>query len=60
MHVLFQSVLVYELTGQRKLALEALQDALRAGYSKQEVLREPELAKLRQDPHFQRLIDSQP
>jgi len=60
MHVLFQSVLVYELTGQRKLALEALQGALHAGYSKQEVLREPELAKLRQDPHFQRLIDSQP
>ncbi len=60
MHVLFQSVLVYELTGQRNLALQALQDALRAGYSKQEVLREPELAKLRQDPHFQRLIDAQP
>ena len=60
MHVLFQSVLVYELTGQRKLALQALQDALRAGYSKDDVLREPELAKLREDPHFQRLIDSQP
>jgi tetratricopeptide (TPR) repeat protein/tRNA A-37 threonylcarbamoyl transferase component Bud32 len=60
MHVLFQSVLVYELTGQRKLALQALQDALRAGYSKDDVRREPELAKLRQDPHFARLIDSQP
>jgi tetratricopeptide (TPR) repeat protein/tRNA A-37 threonylcarbamoyl transferase component Bud32 len=60
MHVLFQSVLVYELTSQRTLALEALQGALRAGYSKEDVLREPELAKLRQDPHFQRLIDSQP
>ena len=60
MHVLFQSVLIYELTGQRKLALQALQDALHAGYSKDEILREPELAKLRQDPHFQRLIDSQP
>ena len=60
MHVLFQSVIVYELTGQRKQALQALQSALRAGYSKDDVLREPELAKLRQDPHFQRLIDSQP
>jgi serine/threonine protein kinase/tetratricopeptide (TPR) repeat protein len=60
MHVLFQSVLVYELTGQRKPALQALEEALRAGYSKEDVLREPELAKLRQDPHFQRLIDSQP
>ena len=60
MHVLFQSVLVYELTGQRALALQALREALQAGYSKEDVLREPELAKLRQDPHFQRLIDSQP
>jgi serine/threonine-protein kinase len=56
--VSFQAALVYELDGARVRALTALEDAVRGGYSLDEITREPALAKLRQDPRYQHLISS--
>jgi serine/threonine protein kinase/tetratricopeptide (TPR) repeat protein len=51
-NVLFRSVIVLELAGQRKLSLAALEAALAAGYSLKLVEGEPELASLRNDPAY--------
>jgi len=50
--VLFKSALVYELAGERNRAVTALELAVQSGYSLAEVEREPELAKLREDPRY--------
>lgn len=50
--VQFRSAVVYELTGKREMALEALRSAIQGGYSLEEIRREPELAKLRQDARY--------
>lgn len=57
--VLFKAALVYEITGKREQALNALDLALQGGYSRDEVRSEPELAELRKDPRYQRL-DKEP
>ncbi len=48
----FKSVLVYELAGQREEALAALKKVLKAGYSIEEIRRDPALAQLRKDPRY--------
>lgn len=53
--VLFKSALVYELTGQRDPAINALDLALQAGYSIAEIRAEPELGELRKDARYERL-----
>jgi tetratricopeptide (TPR) repeat protein/TolB-like protein len=54
----FHAALVYELTGARDRALAALGDAIRGGYSLEEINREPEFTNLRRDPRYQRLLAS--
>jgi serine/threonine protein kinase/tetratricopeptide (TPR) repeat protein len=56
--VFWESALVYELSGQRSEALNALQQAIRTGQPMDEVRGEPALASLRADPRYQRLIAS--
>ncbi|HUK43390.1 MAG TPA: tetratricopeptide repeat protein [Candidatus Bathyarchaeia archaeon] len=49
---LFTSALVYEIIGHRDKALSALQQAAKAGYSVEEIDKEPELRALRSDPRY--------
>jgi serine/threonine-protein kinase len=53
--VLFQSALVYEISGKREQAIGALELSLQAGYSIDEIRTEPELTALRKDPRYLRL-----
>jgi serine/threonine protein kinase/Flp pilus assembly protein TadD len=53
---LFTSVLVYELIGHREQALQAVDAAVTAGYSLDEVEKEPELRALRSDARYQRWL----
>jgi eukaryotic-like serine/threonine-protein kinase len=46
----------YELCGERDKALDALSEALSAGYSVEEVKSEPELIELREDVRYHRLV----
>jgi serine/threonine protein kinase len=50
--VLFTSALVYEIIGDRRRALEAVDQALKFGYSVEEIEHEPELRALRSDPRY--------
>lgn len=52
---LFTSALVYEIIGNRNRALEAIELAVKAGYSVEEINHEPELRALRSDPHYRHL-----
>jgi tetratricopeptide (TPR) repeat protein/tRNA A-37 threonylcarbamoyl transferase component Bud32 len=52
----FRAAMVHEIAGQRAAALEALDAALKGGYSLEEVRSEPELVKLRSDPKYHRLV----
>lgn len=54
--VRFRLTLAYELCGLREQALEALELALRAGHSLQDVKSDPELLKLREDPGYHRIV----
>ncbi len=54
--VAWEAAVIYELGGDRDRALEALQVALRSGQPVEEVLREPALAKLRNDPRYATLM----
>ncbi|HUK19065.1 MAG TPA: protein kinase [Bryobacteraceae bacterium] len=56
--VIFNLAIAHELTGQRDQALAALQHAIAAGYSTYQIAYEPELASLRSDPRYSRLISS--
>jgi tetratricopeptide (TPR) repeat protein/predicted Ser/Thr protein kinase len=51
--VVWHSALVFELTGQREAALEAVRSAIRLGQPSQEIEREPALKNLRADPRYQ-------
>jgi len=51
-----RALLAYEVLGDRAAALAVLADALRAGLPIAEVEREPELAALRADPGYHRLV----
>ena len=55
-NVLFKSAIVFELCGDRALALRQLDAAMKGGYSVQEVEGEPEFARLRMDPLYSRLL----
>ncbi|HYM13616.1 MAG TPA: tetratricopeptide repeat protein, partial [Bryobacterales bacterium] len=55
--VVFKSALVYELTGRRDRALEALAAAIGKGYSMQEIRTAADLEQLRQDPRYRKLVD---
>jgi serine/threonine-protein kinase len=54
--VLSRLVVVYELGGQRRQALDTMAAALKAGYSMEEFGRDPELLDLRKDPGFPKLV----
>jgi serine/threonine-protein kinase len=53
---LFSAALVYDRLGDTGAALEWLGKALRAGYSTQMVLAQPDLDNLHGDPRFQELL----
>src|SRR5579862_232033 len=53
--VLFKSAVVYEIAGRKEQAISALDLALQAGYSIDEIRQDPELTELRKDPRFARL-----
>ena len=58
-NTLFTAALVYELTGQRDLALKAVADAVKAGYSVDEIDKEPELRALHSDPRYKGWLHQQ-
>ena len=53
--VKFKCGLAFEASGDRVRALEAIEAAIKSGYSMREILREPELVGLRDDSRFHRL-----
>lgn len=53
---MFQASSIYEQLGDRELALQALDKAVKGGYSRDLIEREPLLAKLRLDPRFRQII----
>jgi tetratricopeptide (TPR) repeat protein len=53
---LFTAALVYEIIGERKAALTYLGDSLKAGFSIEDVKREPELQALRSDERYSQLL----
>lgn len=56
---LFTSALVYELIGHRDQALKAIQAAVKAGFSLDEVDKEPELRGLQSDPRYRQWVQEQ-
>jgi eukaryotic-like serine/threonine-protein kinase len=50
--VLFQAALVHEQLGRRQRALDAVEQALRAGYSREEIGKAPALEALRHDSRY--------
>ena len=56
---LFTSALVYELIGHREQALKAVQAAVKAGYSLDEVEKEPELRGLQSDPRYRQWVQEE-
>jgi serine/threonine protein kinase/tetratricopeptide (TPR) repeat protein len=53
---LFTSALVYEIIGHRDKALRALDEAVKAGYSLDEIEKEPELRGLQADPRYEQWL----
>jgi serine/threonine protein kinase/tetratricopeptide (TPR) repeat protein len=53
---MFQASAIYEQLGDRKLALEWIAKAIKGGFSRDLIEKEPTLARLRQDPRFQDLL----
>ena len=53
---MFQASVVYEQLGDRKLALQWIAKAMKAGYSQDLIEKSPTLAQLRLDPRYQGLI----
>jgi serine/threonine protein kinase/tetratricopeptide (TPR) repeat protein len=56
--ILFRAALVREQLGRRKQALEAIEEALRAGISPEEIEKAPALEDLRRDPDYRRISSS--
>ena len=54
--ILYRLALAFELSGARAKSLDALAGAIRNGYSKEEVKADPELASLRRDVQYQRMM----
>jgi eukaryotic-like serine/threonine-protein kinase len=57
--VLFTSALVYEIIGNRNQALVAIDQAVKAGYSIEDIEHEPELGGLRSDSRYQRWLQQE-
>ncbi len=55
---LYRLALAFELAGARARSLTTLRDAIRNGYSTEEVKTDPELASLRRDVQFQRMLSA--
>ncbi len=55
--VIFKSALIYELTGDRKRALRAVAEARKGGYSLEQIEKEPELARLREDALYRAWLE---
>jgi eukaryotic-like serine/threonine-protein kinase len=55
---LFTAALVYEIIGDRQRAVTMLQDSIVAGFSIEDVKREPELQALRADKRYQQMLHS--
>ena len=53
---LFTAALVYEIIGERKMALSYLGDSLKSGFSVEDVKREPDLQALRSDGRYSALV----
>jgi eukaryotic-like serine/threonine-protein kinase len=53
---LYRLALAFELTGARDRSLTALSQAIRNGYSTEELKADPELASLRRDAQYQRMM----
>jgi tetratricopeptide (TPR) repeat protein len=58
--VLFRSALVHEWVGDRKGALETLEEAVRSGYPRGRIERDPDLKDLRDDPGYRRGVEMAP
>jgi len=56
----FKLAQVREIVGDRQRALAHLGAALKLGYARREIERDPELVALRRDPAYHRLMASQP
>jgi len=56
---LFTAALVYEIIGNREKALRQLDLAAKAGFSLEEIEKEPELRKLQADPRYRRWLQQQ-
>jgi tetratricopeptide (TPR) repeat protein/TolB-like protein len=54
--LLFECGVVWEVLGERDRALDALAEAVKKGFSGEQLLREPELEKLRKDERFSRIV----
>lgn len=52
----FRQALVLELAGNRAAALDALEKAVRGGYSGIDIRHHPDLARLRADPRYTRMM----
>jgi hypothetical protein len=52
----FRALLTHEILGDRAAALASLEATLAAGYAFKEIRDEPELAKLRSDPRYHRIV----
>ena len=53
---MFQASVIYEQLGDRKLALQWLAEAIKRGFSRDLIEKEPSLAPLRLDPRYQGLF----
>jgi serine/threonine-protein kinase len=53
----FWAAIVWSELGERERALDAIEEALERGYSRTEIRDTPELASLRGEPSFQRLVN---
>ncbi|MGZ6124628.1 MAG: tetratricopeptide repeat protein, partial [Myxococcales bacterium] len=58
--VLFHAALVHERLGRRQSAIDAIEGALQAGYSREEIGKAPALEALRHDPRYRGLGLSKP
>ncbi len=56
---LFTCALAYELIGHRDQALKEVQAAVKAGYSLEEVEKEPELRSLQSDPRYRQWVQEE-
>ena len=54
--VQFQAAIVYALAGNENHAFNALGAAVRSGYPAEQIRREPELNRLRQDARFSKAL----